>query len=224
MVTLHHLEYSQSFRILWLLEELGVDYELKLYRRDPQTKLAPADYKAVSPLGTAPVITDGEFALAETAAIFDYLLDRYPSETLRPAPGSPGRDSYLFWFHAAQGSVMPLMLMDGVFHILQARVPSLFNLVLTPVLNKATDGFIRPRMVRLLALAEEDLAAQEWFGGSVLSGADILLSYPMESASKRSYLTDGHPNTRAWLERIQARPAFRKAQEIDGHESMVLPL
>ena len=112
MITLHHLEYSQSYRVLWLLEELGTDYELKLYERDKVTRLAPADYKAVSPLGTSPAITDGDLNLSETSAIFDYILDQHPESTLRPAVNSAARTDYLFWFHASQGSLMPMMLRD----------------------------------------------------------------------------------------------------------------
>jgi len=224
MVTLHHLEFSQSFRVLWLLEELGVDYELKQYNRDPVTRQAPDDYKAVSPLGTAPVIAHNGKALAETGAIIDYILDLYPDNTLRPEAGTPDRARYLFWFHAAQGSMMPLMLMDSIFRIIQERAPSILNIILRPVLNKATEGFIRARMSKLLEQAERDLATQEWFGGERLSSADILLSYPIESANMRGYVTADYPNTQQWLQRIYQRPAFEAAKEKDGRESMVLPL
>ena len=109
MITLHHLEKSQSIRILWLLEELGVPYEVKLYDRDPVTRLAPAEYKAISPLGTAPVITDGDVTMAETNAIVDYILDRYDDARLRPAINTVEREPYLFWFHTSQGSLQPLL-------------------------------------------------------------------------------------------------------------------
>ena len=224
MITLHHLEYSQSFRVLWLLEELGVEYELKKYNRDPVTLLAPAEYKAISPLGTAPVITHDGIALAETAAIVDYILDLYPSETLRPELKSPHRARHLFWFHVAQGSVMPLMLMDSIFRIIEKKVPSILALIIRPVLKKASEGFIRPRMEKLLAQAEKDLSSGEWFGGDQMSSADILLSYPIESADMRHYLTDKYPNTKLWLERVTSRPAFEIAKAKDGRESMVLPL
>ena len=119
MITLHHLEYSQSFRVLWLLEELGVKYELIKYKRDPKTHMAPGDYKKISPLGTAPVITDGDVSLAETSAIIECIIDRHPNNQLMPLPGTPNRLRHLFWFHASQGSLMPLMLMDSIFRIIQ---------------------------------------------------------------------------------------------------------
>ena len=123
MITLHHLEKSQSIRILWLLEELGVPYEVKLYDRDPNTRLAPAEYKAVSPLGTAPCITDGEITLSETNAIMDYILDTHDDGRLRPAPGTPNRADYLFWFHVSQGSLQPLLTNKFVMMAMTARAP-----------------------------------------------------------------------------------------------------
>lgn len=224
VITLHHLEYSQSFRILWLLEELGVKYELKKYNRDPETHLAPDTYKAVSPLGTAPVITDGDISLAETSAIIDYILDRHPNELLNPKPNATDRTQHLFWFHASQGSMMPLMLMDSIFRIIQERVPGFLKFIIRPVLNKAGDGFIKPRLDKLLIQAEQTLATSEWFGGSHLTTADILLSYPIESADVRGYITDAHPHTKAWLERIRERPAFQSAKALDDRDTMVLPL
>ncbi|BFM15936.1 glutathione S-transferase [Maricurvus nonylphenolicus] len=224
MITLHHLEYSQSFRVLWLLEELGVKYELKKYNRDPVTHQAPDEYKAVSPLGTAPVITDGDICLAETGAIIDYILDRHPNDQLNPKADSSDRTQHLFWLHASQGSMMPLMLMDSIFRIIQERVPALLNLIIRPVLNRTGDGFIKPRMEKLLIQAEQSLAKQDWFGGSHLTTADILLSYPIESANARGYITDAHPNTKAWLARIYSRPAFKSAKALDDRDTMVLPL
>jgi len=224
MIILHHLEYSQSFRILWLLEELKVEYGIQKYNRDPVTHLAPEEYKAISPLGTAPVITHGDRALAETAAIMDYIIDLYPDEFLRPDVGSPDRARYLFWFHAAQGSIMPLMLMQSVFHIIQTKVPSLLRLILKPVFAKVSNGFIKARMVKLLEQAEKDLTNAQWFGGKELTLADILLSYPIESAQKRGFVNENYPNVEKWIERIHARPSFQRAKIEDGRESMILPL
>ena len=224
MVTLHHLEYSQSFRVLWLLEELGIEYRLELYRRDIKTLLAPGRYKAISPLGTAPVLTHGDLALTETNAILDYLIDLYPHETLRPEPGSSDRTRHLFWLHASQGSMMPLMLMDSVFRILQQRVPALIRPLIRSVLNRARSGFIDPRMSTILELAEEHLDTAEWFGGQHLTIADIAMIYPMESASKRGSWGDNYKNCQAWLQRVYQRPAFESAKIKDGRPGMVLPL
>lgn len=224
MIILHHLEYSQSFRILWLLEELKVEYGLEKYNRDPVTHLAPESYKAISPMGTAPVITHGDRALSETAAIMDYIIDLYPDEFLRPEIGTPHRARYLFWFHAAQGSIMPLMLMESVFHIIQTKVPLPLRMMLKPVFAKVSKGFIKGRMVKLLDQAERDLAQYEWFGGEQFTLADILLSYPLEAAKKRGFVNENYPNVENWIARIHARPSFQRAKREDGRESMILPL
>jgi glutathione S-transferase len=188
MLTLHHLEYSQSYRVLWLLEELGVDYELKLYNRDPETRLAPANYKAVSPLGTSPVITDGDLNLAETSAIFDYILDQNPESLLRPIANSAARTDYLFWFHASQGSLMPMMLMSIVFQMLETRTPGLIRPLIKMVLGKASSAMVKPRVKLLLEKAEADLEATGWFAGDSLTAADMMLSYPIESAHTKGLL------------------------------------
>lgn len=221
---LHHLEYSQSFRTLWLLEELGTDYELKLYERDKKTLLAPADYKKISPLGTAPVLTHGDLALAETSAITDYILDMHGATPLRPTKDDDHHARHLFWYHAAQGSLMPLMLVDSVLKIVQKRAPLPLRPMVKLVGKILVDNFIKPRMAVLLDKAEKDLNKAVWFGGDALSVADITLSYPMQSAFERGYIGPEHKHCRAWLQRIGERPAFKSAQEKDGRPSMVLPL
>ena len=222
MLTLHHLEYSQSFRILWLLEELGFEYELKIYNRNPETFQAPDEYKALSPLGTAPVITDDNLVLAESAAIMDYLLDHSENTQFRPPVGNPDHNRYLFWFHAAQGSMMPLMLMEAVFGILKQRVPFLMRGIVGSALGQASERMIKPRMQKLLALAEKDLGDKPWFGGEQLTAADILIFYSMESAKSRGFVTDEYPNCQAWFERVNGLPGFQAAKEKDGRDSIVL--
>ncbi|WP_108810627.1 glutathione binding-like protein [Sphingorhabdus sp. Alg231-15] len=224
MLTLHHLEYSQSFRILWLFEELGAPYEIKLYNRDPKTHLAPPEYKALSPTGAAPVVTDGELVLAETSAIMDHILDKHPGSALRPGPDSPDRTAYLFWSHTAQGSVMPAMLIDSILRVMVERVPFFIRPLARAVLKGAGSGFIRPRLNALFDQAEKDLAETGWFAGDDLTAADILLSYPMQSAQMRGYMSEDYPHCQAWFDRIYARPSFKAAKEIDGRTSMVLPL
>ncbi len=224
MITLHHLEYSQSFRILWLLEAMGIEYELVCYDRDPKTHLAPPEYKALSPLASAPVITDGDLVLAESSAIIDYLLDRYPNETLRPSAGSPHRTRYLFWFHAGQGTMMPIMLVDSLFRIMRERVPFILKPMIGGLHKLVETGFSKPRMDGLLALAEADLAEADWFGGDSLTAADTLMCYSMVSAYERGFINKRHPQCLAWIERMEAEPSFQRAKELDGRESMVLPL
>ena len=221
MITLHHLEYSQSFRILWLLEELGVEYQLELYERDPKTHLAPANYKALSPLGTAPVITDGELVLAESNAIIDYILDKHSNNTLSPAVDSPYRARYLFWLHASQGSMTPLLLMSTVFSIISKRSPFFIKPIIRPILNLALENFATPRMASLLQKAEDDLSQAPWFGGDRLSAADIALSYTMHGAKERGYINEAHPNCKAWLERVNAYPSFQAACKKDGKPNIL---
>lgn len=223
MLTLHHLEYSQSFRVLWLLEELGVDYELKLYDRDKKTLLAPASYKAISPLGTAPVITDGDVNLAETSAILDYILDTHPNAQMRPESGAANRTKFLFWFHASQGSLMPIALMTAVFNIMESRVPFFLKPMVKMIRLGADKGFIQPRLSALLTQAETDLNATEFFAGNELTLADILMSYPIEALYQRSHLGD-YPNCNAWMERMHERDAFKIAKQKDGRDSAILPL
>lgn len=223
MITLHHLEYSQSFRVLWLLEELGIDYELKLYNRDAKTMLAPDEYKKVSPLGTAPVITDGDVTLAETSAILDYIIDQHPNAAMRPEAGSENRAQYLFWLHASQGSLMPVALISTLFRIMQTRVPFFLKPMVKMIAAGIDKSFVGPRMKALLTQAEQDLSKSDFFAGSELTLADILMSYPIEGISTRGGL-DGLPNCQAWLERIHQRNAFKVATEKDGRESAILPL
>ncbi len=224
MITVHHLEYSQSFRVLWLFEELGVDYKLELYERDPKTRLAPAAYKKVSPLGTAPVISDGEVVLAESNAIMDYVLDLYPSATLRPEPGSKDRARFLFWFHASQGSMMPIMLIETLLGMIEKRSPFLVRALLKPIFKLTRANFSEPRLKALLVKAEQDLGTAPFFGGEHLTIADIVLSYPMESLHQRKELGNKYPNCAAWVERIHALPSFQRAVEKDGKPSIAFSL
>ncbi|WP_299192889.1 glutathione S-transferase family protein [uncultured Erythrobacter sp.] len=218
MLTLHHLEYSQSFRILWLLEELGEPYELKLYNRDPETNLAPSDYKALSPLGTAPVVTIGTLVLAESNAIIDYVLDSHPDSTLAPDPGDKDRARHLFWYHAAPGSFMPLQSIAMVLGLLETRAPWPISSLLKSVFGQVRKMFLNPRNEALLNLMEEDLGKQAFFGGDYLTGADITLVYPMYAARDKGVFDRGYPNIHAWFERIEARSAFKSARAKDDRE------
>ncbi len=224
MITVHHLEYSQSFRILWLLEELNVDYELKLYERDKKTNLAPAEYKAVSPLGTAPAISHEGVNLSESNAIIDYILDLHPSDTLRPSIESGDRARYLFWMHASQGSLMPVLLISMMFRIIPERVPFFLKPILKSVLGVANKGFSQPRIKALIDKAEADLGEANWFGGENVTAADISMCYPMESMRANGTINDSHPNCLAWLERVNALQSYQQAKEKDGKPSIVFSI
>lgn len=223
-LTLHHLEYSQSFRILWLLEELGADYALKLYDRDPQTSLAPDDYKALSPLGTAPVITDGDLVLAESNAIADYILDQHPGSPLRPGPGDPYRARHLFWFHASQGSLMATSSIEMILRVTEERSPFPINKLLGAVFSKVRQGFTGPRMKALWELVESDLGKAPWFGGEQVTAADMAMSYPMEAARDRGTFGSDHPNIMAWFDRVGALPSYQSARKLDDRPAVAFKI
>ena len=222
-LTLHHLEYSQSFRVLWMLEELKAPFDLVVYNRDAQTMAAPNEYKALSPLGTAPVMTCGDLALSESSAIMEFILDRIPDQKLRPRPESPDRTRYLFWWHAAQGSMMPLQLMETVTTISQKRLPFFMKPFVKLYTRGLYEVFIQPRLNRILEMAEQDLGTAPWFGGQHLSAADFLIAYNMIVGAERDMITEAaYPRCMEWVTRMKALPSFARATEKDGRESMAL--
>ena len=223
MITLHHLEKSQSIRILWLLEELGVPYDVKLYDRDPKTRLAPAEYKAISPLGTAPVITDGTITMAETNAIVDYILDRYDDARLRPAINTVEREPYLFWFHASQGSFQPLLTNLFVMKAMTGRAPFLFRPVAKALVDGLDKAFFGPRLAALLGEIEKALGQTKWFAGDRLTAADIVMGYSMELAAARAGMSGpAFPNATRFLEQMRALPSYQRAMEKDGKGTVLL--
>ncbi|EAQ30369.1 glutathione S-transferase family protein [Erythrobacter sp. NAP1] len=219
MLTLHHLEYSQSFRILWLLEALGAEYELKSYNRDPETNLAPAEYKALSPLGTAPVVTEGDLVLAESNAIIDYILDSYPGSDLRPGAGHKDRARHLFWYHASGASFMNLQSVAMILGLLESRAPWPISALLKSVFGQVHKLFLGPRFDALFDLMENDLAKQPFFGGDNLTAADITLVYSMFAARERGQL-DGYPQVTQWFERIEELPSFQSARAKDNRDKI----
>jgi len=222
LLTLHHLEYSQSFRILWLLEELEADYNLRKYDRDPETRLAPTELKELSPLGTAPVITDDEgLVLAESNAVIDHILDSHPDSTLRPGAGDPTRPDYLFWFHAGNGSLMPMQFMNGILTVMTARTPALLRPVVKKVTGKVREMLVQPRLKAIFDQMEADLGPNEWLAGDKLTAADITLSYSIFSAEAQGRIGADRPNIRRWLQQVRDLPSFQRATEKDGRETMV---
>ena len=222
-MTLHHLEYSQSFRVLWILEELELDYDLVVHDRDSKTMAASDQYKALSPLGTAPVITQGNLVMAESSAIMDYILDQTPNHSLRPEPGSPHRARYLFWWHATQGSMMPLQLMATVMAISQKQLPFFLKPFVKLSVTALTNLFIQPRLDRILVLAESDLGEAPWFGGDAVSAADFLIAYNMIVGAERDMIdAQRYPRCMEWMERMKTLPSFATATAKDGRASMAL--
>lgn len=215
MITVHHLNLSRSHRVLWVLEELGVPYELKLYERNPRTMLAPPELQAVHPLGKSPVITDGELTLAESGAILEYLVERHGSQ-LAPSPGTPERVRYSYWMHYAEGSLMPPLFTKLLFDRIEAApVPFFVRPITRKIADQGRNSWAIPQLRRNLAWIESELKGREWFAGDAFSAADIQMSYPLEAASKRVGLAD-YPRVQEVLARMAARPAFQRAQERGG--------
>jgi glutathione S-transferase len=213
MVTVHHLNNSRSQRILWLLEELEVPYVVKRYERDAQTMLAPPSLLAVHPLGKSPVITDSDgTTVAESGAIVEYLIERYGQGRLLPPAGTPERLRYTYWLHYAEGSAMPPLLLKLVFTRLEeAPVPFFVRPIVRKIAQTAMTSFIEPQLKKHLDYMEAEVAKTGWFAGSDLTAADIQMSFPLEAAASRAGLDRSRPHLTAFLEKIHARPAYRRA-------------
>jgi glutathione S-transferase len=217
MIIVHHLNNSRSQRILWLLEELGLDYEIKKYQRDPKTMLAPPELRAVHPLGKSPVIQDGDTIVAESGAIIEYLVGRYGNGRLQPAPDTPERLRYTYFLHYAEGSAMPPLLLKLVFdRVESAPAPFFVRPIARAIANKVKDGLILPQLRNHLAFLEGELEHRDWFAGDAFSAADIQLSFPLEAAASRAGLDAKYPKLNAFLGRIHARPAYQRALERGG--------
>ncbi len=218
MITVHHLNNSRSQRVLWLLEELGLDYDIRRYERDPATMLAPPSLRAVHPLGKSPVIEDGGLVLAESGAIVEYLVDRHGAGRLGPLPGTtPERLRYSYWLHYAEGSAMSPLLLKLVFNrIASAKMPFFVKPIAKAIADKAKSSFIEPQITQHLNYLEGELGKSEWFAGPDFSGADIQMSFPLEAAVARGGLDARRPKLMAFLEKIHARPAYQRALERGG--------
>jgi glutathione S-transferase len=217
MITVHHLNNSRSQRVLWLLEELGLPYEVKRYERDAKTMLAPPELRAVHPLGKSPVITDGQATVAESGAIIEYLLDAHGAGRLIPAAGTSERRRYTYWLHFAEGSAMPFMVMSLVAdRIAKAPVPFFVKPVTRGIADQLIKSFIGPNVTRQLDFMEAELGHSEWFAGNEFTAADIQMSFPLEAAAQRAGLDASRPRLHAFLQRIHARPAYRRALERGG--------
>ncbi|QTC87154.1 glutathione S-transferase [Brevundimonas pondensis] len=217
MIVVHHLNNSRSQRVLWLLEELGLPYEVRRYERNPATMLAPPELKAVHPLGKSPALDDGEVRVAETGAIIEYLLDAYDLEgRLRPARGTAYGRRFTYWLHYAEGSAMPPLLLKLVFSQLPKRAPGLVRPLVNGVAAKAQAGFIDPQLKTHADWQEKELAATGWFAGPDFSAADIMMSFPLEAAASRAVDLAAYPNIARFLQTIHARPAWKRALERGG--------
>lgn len=216
MITVHHLNDSRSQRVLWLLEEMGLPYEVKRYQRDAKTNLAPSALKAIHPLGKSPVLDDGEARMAETGAIIEYLLETYPAAGLRPAAGSAEARRVTYWLHYAEGSAMTPLLLKLIFNVLPGRVPFLARGVAKGISRAMNANMIDPQITTHTAYWEAELNRSEWFAGDTFSAADIMMSFPVEAAGARIGFGADKPKLKAFLQKIHARPAYQRALERGG--------
>ncbi len=224
MITVHHLNNSRSQRVLWLLEELGLPYVIKKYERDAQTMLAPPELRKVHPLGKAPVITDDSggaagapVTVAESGAIIEYLLERYGNGRLAPAIGTPERLQWRYWMHFAEGTAMSPLLLKLVFErIKTTKMPFFAKPVARGIADKVLGLMVDPNLARQLDFMEAELGKHEWFAGPEFSAADVQMSFPVEASAQRAGLNASRPKLMAFLKRIHARPAYKRALERGG--------
>ncbi len=217
MIVVHHLNNSRSQRILWLLEELGLDYEIRKYQRDPKTMLAPPELRAIHPLGKSPVITEGDATVAESGAIIEFLLERHGDGRFVPAAGTPDKLRYTYFLHYAEGSAMTPLLMKLVFDRIETGpMPFFVKPIARGIAQKVKASYILPQIKQHLDYLEAELGKAKWFAGDVFSAADIQLSFVLEAAAARGGLGAQYPKLSAFLERIHARPAYVRALERGG--------
>lgn len=217
MIVVHHLNNSRSQRVLWLLEELGLEYRVVRYQRDPQTLLAPAELRSVHPLGKSPVIGDGDTTVAESGAIIEYLVGRYGNGRLVPPPATPQRLRYTYWLHYAEGSAMTPLLLSLIFRRMpRAPMPFFIRPIVRGIAQKVKTGYVDPQLKLHFDYMENELARFAWFAGDDFSAADIQMSFPVEAGQARDLVGPSRPNLAAFLQRIHARPAYQRALEQGG--------
>jgi glutathione S-transferase len=221
MITLHHLENSQSIRILWLLEELNLEYQIKNYKRDKVTKLVPKEYKALHPLGTAPIIEHNGKFIAETNAIVDYLMDLKPDSSLCPDKTSDEYHDYRFWLHSSQGSLMPALLISYLFNMVKSKSPFFLKPIMGGVSAQVEKAFYGPRIHNYLRFMNDSLEGKTWLLGDKLSAADIVMSYTAFVAEARADIS-GYKNIERYIKEIKGNENFKLACEKSGGFSVAV--
>jgi glutathione S-transferase len=217
MITVHHLDNSRSQRVLWLLEELELPYEIRHYKRDPKTMLAPPELRQVHALGKSPVISDGAVTVAESGAIIEYLIERHADGRLKPRAGSDEALRWTYWLHFAEGSAMPPLLMKLVFDkVASAPMPFFVKPIARAISAKVMAMVVTPNLHSQLDFMEGELKRSTWFAGKDFSAADIQMSFPLEAAAQRAGLDASRPKLMAFLKRIHARPAYQRALQRGG--------
>jgi len=215
MIIVHHLNDSRSQRVLWLLEELGLDIEVRRYQRDLHTMLAPPELKAVHPLGKSPVIEDRGIKVAETGAIFDYLLSTYGQGRLRPAAGTEDARRFTYWMYYAEGSAMTPLLLRLIFAQIPAKVPFFARPIANGITKAMNKRMIQPQLDSHIGYWEGELGHTGWFAGPEFTAADIMMSFPLEAATARAGAAR-QPQIAAFLQRVHARPAYLRAIDRGG--------
>lgn len=216
MLTVHHLNNSRSQRILWCLEELELDYQMKRYERDPVTIRAPQSLKDVHPLGKSPVITDGDKVIAESGAIIEYLLAKDAQQRFTPSDEQAVID-YRYWLHFSEGSLMPPLVMRLVFEKMKTSpMPFFVKPVAKGIADKVLKTFVMPEVRNMLAYINDWLEKREWFAGNALSGADFQMSFPLEASVARGLVDDRYPHIRRYVNMFQDRPAYLRALSKGG--------
>lgn len=216
MLVLHHLNNSRSQRLLWMLEEIGVSYELRRYERDAQTMRAPDSLRAIHPLGKSPILTDGDHVIAESGAIIEYIVETHAPQ-LRPQAGSDAYRDYVYWMHFAEGTLMPPLLVKLLaVRISQAKVPFFVKPIIKGISKQLETSYAGPENELNLGYINQHLAGRKWFCGDTLTGADFQMSFPLEAAASRIPDFQIYTNIENFLDRIHARDAYKRALEKGG--------
>ena len=218
MLTVHHLNNSRSQRVLWLLEELQLPYEIQKYERDRKTSLAPPELEKIHPLGKSPVVTDGSITVAESAVILEYIVEKYGNGKLVPPKDTPNYRRYRYYMHYAEGSLMPFLLLRLIANRMK-RAPFLVRPIAKQIAQKLEGGFVSPNLTRHVKFIADELAGRDFFAGGELTAADIQMSIAMEAIAAR--VPDPPPVIKAWVDRMHERPAFKKAVERGGPHDML---
>ncbi len=215
MIIVHHLENSRSQRVLWLLEELELEYDIRHYRRDPRTSLAPPELRAIHPLGKSPVITDEGLTIAESGAIIEYLVECYGGGRLAPASGTAEHLRYRYWMHYAEGTMMPLLVMSLIFNRVE-QAPLLLRPVARSISRQVRQSYLDPNLSANLDYLEAELSRHAWFAGEAFSAADIQMSFPLEAAAVRVARDRDRPAIRRFIDSIREREAYQRAMDRGG--------
>jgi glutathione S-transferase len=217
VITVHHLNNSRSQRVLWLLEELELPYEIVKYERDPKTLLAPKSLEAIHPLGKSPVVVDGDATLAESGAILEYLIETHGKGRMHPTAGTPAHRHYKYFLHYAEGSLMPYLLMKLVFRrIKTAKLPFFVKPIARKIADKVSGDFIDPNLTRHIKFLGDHLEKHTWFAGDEISAADMQMIFGIEGILSRAGEMNVSPKLADWLARCKARPAFQRALDKGG--------